>query len=123
MTTLQIASAKEQFLANALRLITPLVNNGDGVVSLPEDVESLARDTIDLFATLLRCDEQHNLRAATAEDYPYLATGDTRSKANVLWKRYASTPAAWSTTTRRSMNLRLTAPWPSAPRPNTKADR
>jgi hypothetical protein len=72
MTTLQIARAKEQFLEDALRVIAPVVNNGGEVISLPEDVESLARDAIDLFATLLRCDEQHHLLAVTSEDYPYL---------------------------------------------------
>lgn len=33
----------------------------------------MARDTINLFTTLLRCDEQHNLLAATAEEYLYQA--------------------------------------------------
>lgn len=71
MTTLQIARAKEQFLEDALNLVTSVVDDGDVPPSLPEDVEGLARDAVDLFATLLRCDEQHSLLAATSEDYPY----------------------------------------------------
>jgi len=73
ISTFQIVNAKEHFLESALRLITPAVENGDEVVCLPEDIEELARDTINLFTTLLRCDEQHNLLAATAEEYPYQA--------------------------------------------------
>ncbi len=73
ISTFQIVNAKEQFLESALRLITPVVEDGDEAVYLPEDIEELARDTINLFTTLLRCDEQHNLLAATSEEYPYQA--------------------------------------------------
>jgi len=85
MTTLQIARAKEQFLEDALRLIIPLANDGDGVRSLLDDFESLARDTVDLFSTLLRCDEQHNLLAATSDDYPYL---EAEEELAALFRRF-----------------------------------
>ncbi|MBS1252967.1 MAG: hypothetical protein MAG451_02011 [Anaerolineales bacterium] len=71
MTTLQIARAKEKYLEDALDLVASVMENGDVLPSLAEDVESLVQDTIDLFATLRRCDEQHSLLAATSEDYPY----------------------------------------------------
>lgn len=88
MTTLQIARAKEQFLEDALRVIVPVVNNGGEVISLPADVESLVRDAIDLFATLLRCDEQHHLLAVTSEDYPYLTAEEELA---ALLRRFLAT--------------------------------
>lgn len=71
MTTLQIARAKEQYLEDALDLVASVMENGDVSSSLAEDAESLVQDTVDLFATLRRCDEQHSLLAATSDDYPY----------------------------------------------------
>ncbi|MFQ5859444.1 MAG: hypothetical protein ACE5LU_27925, partial [Anaerolineae bacterium] len=83
----QIANAKAQFLESALRLLTPVVQNGDEAVGLAEDIEGLAQDTIDLFATLLRCDKQHNLLAATSEEYPYEAT---EAQLEELFLRFAT---------------------------------
>lgn len=88
MTTMQIARAKERYLENALNMISPAVKNGDVATSLLEDFESLVRDTIDLFATLQRCDEQHSLLAATVEDYPYQ---ETEAELAALFRRFLST--------------------------------
>jgi len=85
MTTLQIAWAKEHFLEHALRLITPVITEDGETPSLAEDLDSLAQDAIDLFATLLRCDEKHNLLAATSDDYPYQATEE---ELTVLFRRF-----------------------------------
>jgi len=71
-TTLQLAEAKEQFLESALQLITPIVNNGHEMTFVIKDIEYLIEDVTNLFAMLLRCDEQHNL-LATTDNYPYLA--------------------------------------------------
>ena len=80
MITLKIAQEKEQFLENALQVVAPIINNGYEPTFLSENMESLAQDTIELFATLLRCDEQHNLLAATIDDYSYSATEEALEK-------------------------------------------
>jgi len=85
MTTLQIAWAKEHFLEHALRMITPVITEDGETPSLAQDLDSLAQDAIDLFATLLRCDEKHNLLAATSDDYPYQATEE---ELTVLFRRF-----------------------------------
>jgi hypothetical protein len=77
MITLEIAQAKEQFLEDALQVVVPIINNGYDPTFLSNDVESLAQDTVQLFATLLRCDEQHNLLATTVDNYPYAVTEET----------------------------------------------
>lgn len=85
MTTLQIAWAKEHFLEHALRMITSVITEDGETPSLAQDLDSLAQDAIDLFATLLRCDEKHNLLAATSDDYPYQATEE---ELTVLFRRF-----------------------------------
>lgn len=98
MTTLQIAWAKEHFLEHALRLITPVVTGDGEAPSLAQDVDSLAQDAIDLFATLLRCDEEHSLLAATSDDYPYQATEEELA---VLFRRFLNMSKDLSALTRR----------------------
>jgi uncharacterized protein (DUF1778 family) len=70
----RIADAKARFLEDAIQLIMPVLRNGDEAEFVVEDIEDLTQDTIDLFAALLRCDEQHHLLATLSDQYPYEAT-------------------------------------------------
>ena len=86
MTTLQIAWAKEHFLEHALHLIAPVSERDEEQVrALVKDAEDLIRDAVNLFDTLLRCDEQHHSLAATVETYPYQATEE---ELTVLFRRF-----------------------------------
>lgn len=85
MTTLQIAWAKEHYLEHALGLITPVIKGNGETPSVAQDLNSLVQDATDLFATLMRCDEKHNLLAATSDDYPYQATEE---EITVLFRRF-----------------------------------
>ncbi len=83
-TILQLAEAKEQFLESAVQLITPVVNNGHEMTFVIKDVECLIEDETNLFAMLLRCDEQHNL-LATTDNYPCSAIESELTK---LFERF-----------------------------------
>ncbi len=86
MTTLQIAWAKENFLEHALRLIIPdTYQKAQQESLLIQDIEDLVQDASQLFTTLLRCDEQHNLLVATQETYPYQAKEE---ELTVLFRRF-----------------------------------
>ena len=81
---LQIAWAKEHLLESALRLITPVITD-DEALCVAQDLDGLSQDATNLFAMLLRCDEKHNLLAATSDDYRYQATEE---ELTVLFRRF-----------------------------------
>jgi hypothetical protein len=84
-TTLRIAWAKEYFLEHALHLIAPVVRGNNEAPRVAQDLDGVSQDATSLFAMLLRCDEKHNLLAATCDDYPYQATED---ELTILFRRF-----------------------------------